>query len=93
MPCGSIFRNQCGQILSTAGVCTAARARRGSSALGRLPGVASAYVNLATARAFVSYHRPRQLVNDGSMVRVVLTRPLGSSQPSWRPRAVMSRKV
>jgi hypothetical protein len=76
MPCGSIFRNQCGQIVNPARVGTAARARRGSSTLGRLPGVASAYVSLATARAFVSYHRPRQLVNDGSMVRVVLTRPL-----------------
>jgi P-type Cu+ transporter len=36
--------------------CTAVHALAGSSALGRVPGVASASVNLATARAFVSYH-------------------------------------
>src|ERR1035438_2437904 len=41
MPCGSIFRNQCGQIVNPAGVGTAARARRGPG-LRLLPPAASA---------------------------------------------------
>ena len=37
--------------------------------------------------------RRRQLVNVGSPPRTGATRPLGSSQSSWRPSAVRSRKV
>ena len=36
-------------------------------------------------------YRTIQLVNVGSPPRTGATRPLGSSQSSWRPSAVMSR--
>jgi hypothetical protein len=39
------------------------------------------------------WYRDIQVVNDGSMVRVVATRPLGSSQPSWPTLTMGSRRL